>query len=235
VDNLSYHGATVYVLGRSEAKFMEKFQQSNFDQIHFVFCDIKDGDSMLKAIESVLDKEKRIDAIINNAFYVEGNNPEELDNTQWNISIDGTLNTLFRSIRAIVPVFRKMKGGSIINVSSMYGLVAPDFDVYDGLSQLLSPPHYGAGKAGVIQLTKYYASYLGKEGIRVNCISPGPFPSYTVQQNKEFIKRLEKKTALHRIGLPEEIGGIFTFLVSDASSFVTGQNFIVDGGWTIKS
>jgi NAD(P)-dependent dehydrogenase (short-subunit alcohol dehydrogenase family) len=116
----------------------------------------------------------------------------------------------------------------------MYGVVAPDFGVYEDSPEYLNPPHYGAAKAGIIQLTKYYASYLGDLNILVNSVTPGPFPSETVQRNKTFIAALEKNTLLNRIGKPEDLAGIFTFLSSDASSFITGQNFIVDGGWTTR-
>ena len=114
----------------------------------------------------------------------------------------------------------------------MYGVVAPDFSVYDDSPQFFNPPHYGAAKAGLVQLTKYYASYLGKYNINVNAVSPGPFPHDSVQKDVGFIKRLESKTALKRIGKPSDLGGIFVFLCSDASNYITGQNLMVDGGWT---
>ena len=116
----------------------------------------------------------------------------------------------------------------------MYGIVAPQFDVYNDYPQFINPPHYGAAKAGVVQLTKYYASYLGNKNIQVNAVTPGPFPSETVQQSEGFIKKLEEKTALNRIGKPEDLAGAFVFLSSDASDFITGQNIIIDGGWTTK-
>ncbi|GAK94377.1 3-oxoacyl-[acyl-carrier protein] reductase [Nonlabens ulvanivorans] len=116
----------------------------------------------------------------------------------------------------------------------MYGVLAPDFSIYKDCPQFLNPPHYGAAKAGVIQLTKYYASYLGGYNINVNTVTPGPFPSLGVQENLNFVEELKKKTVLGRIGFPEDLAGIFTFLVSDAANYVTGQNFIIDGGWTIK-
>ena len=117
---------------------------------------------------------------------------------------------------------------------AMYGIVAPDFSVYDESPRFLNPPHYGAAKAGVLQLTRYYASYLGKLNIQVNAVSPGPFPSNIVQENTTFIGQLAERTCLKRIGKPEELAGVFTFLSSDAANFITGQNFIVDGGWTTK-
>ena len=97
----------------------------------------------------------------------------------------------------------------------------------------LNPPSYGASKAGVIQLTKYFATYLANDKIRVNSISPGAFPSQEVQKSPGFIKNLILKIPLGRIGLPEDLGGPIVFLASDSSSYITGQNFCIDGGWTI--
>ena len=114
----------------------------------------------------------------------------------------------------------------------MYGVVAPDFRVYDESPQFLNPPHYGAAKAGVIQLTKYYSSFLGRDNITVNAITPGPFPSSAVQEDSDFINHLKNKTALGRVGEPEDLAGAFVFLLSDAANYITGQNIIVDGGWT---
>ena len=113
----------------------------------------------------------------------------------------------------------------------MYGTVSPDPSIY-GDSGYDNPPNYGAGKAAIIQFTRYMACHLAKDGIRVNSVSPGPFPSPEVQENKQFITNLEKKTPLGRIGQPYEIKGIVVFLASAASSYVTGQDIHVDGGWT---
>jgi gluconate 5-dehydrogenase len=148
--------------------------------------------------------------------------------------LEGTLSSVFRMIKAIIPIYKKLGTGKIINVSSMYGVVAPQFEVYNEFPEYLNPPHYGAAKAGVIQLTKYYASYLGKYNILVNCVTPGPFPSDTVQEKRGFVEELEKRTILGRVGTPEDLAGAFVFLTSDASSFITGHNLVVDGGWTIK-
>ena len=95
-----------------------------------------------------------------------------------------------------------------------------------------SVPSYGAGKAGIIQFTKFMAGVLGKNGIRVNSVSPGAFPSKNVQKKVEFINKLKQKIPLGRIGIPYELKGIMVFLGSDSSSYVTGTNVMVDGGWT---
>ena len=115
----------------------------------------------------------------------------------------------------------------------MYGIISPDFLIYDEHPEFFNSAQYGASKAAVIQLTRYYANYLASKNIRVNCITPGPFPSEQVQKTDAFIKKLVNKVPLKRIGKPEDLNGTLLLLASEASSFITGQNIIIDGGWTI--
>lgn len=232
VESLSFHGAIVIVGGKEIDKFKKVFiDNPNVDFINF---DISDTTSIIAGYTKAIEKYGKIDVVINNAYYSKGQSPETMTDEEWSYGIDGTLNSVFRTIREIIPFYMRQGSGKIINVSSMYGIVAPDFSVYDESPRFLNPPHYGAAKAGVLQLTRYYASYLGKLNIQVNAVSPGPFPSETVQDNKTFIEQLAERTCLKRIGKPEELAGIFTFLSSEAANFITGQNFIVDGGWTTK-
>jgi len=226
-------GAKVYVLARSEEKYSEEFSSS--ENIFFSACDISSTESIKSSIASIFEKEGKIDSVINNAFYLKGQSPEEMTDDDFSYGVDGTLNAVFRVIREIIPIFKQQKFGKIINVSSMYGVVAPDFTMYTESPSSLNPPHYGAAKAGVIQLSKYYASYLGMDNIQVNCITPGPFPSASVKQkDPDFEKRLANNTMLGRVGLPQDLIGAFMLLVSNASDYITGQNIIIDGGWTSK-
>ena len=126
----------------------------------------------------------------------------------------------------------KRKYGRIINIASMYGLVAPDVSIYDN-NDFYNPANYGVGKAGIIQFTKYIAAVYGKYGVTCNSVSPGPFPNPSVQEHSEFIESLAKKVPLGRIGKPEEIKGVIALLASDASSYINGANITIDGGWTI--
>jgi NAD(P)-dependent dehydrogenase (short-subunit alcohol dehydrogenase family) len=234
-ESLVYHGAKVFVLGRDKHKFYKAFENNaNLDKnLFFEYCDISNTESIKNAF-SKISETNIINALINNAVYLSGQSPEGMTDENWTQGIDGVLNSVFRTIREIIPYFKTTGEGKIINVSSMYGMIAPDFKVYDGSPNFLNPPHYGAAKAGVIQLTKYYASYLGKWNIKVNAVSPGPFPSNKVQEDLGFINELKFRTCIDRIGQPEDLAGIFTFLSSDASNYITGQNFAVDGGWTTK-
>lgn len=229
---LSDAGAKVYVAGRSFEKFCAVFSDSD-NSLRFLQMDVSQSHEVKKAFASVVDQESRIDVLINNAHYGEGGKVDELTDEAFAATLDGTVGNYHRCIREILPHFRKQKGGKIINVASMYGMVAPDFSVYEGYSAFTNPPHYGAGKAATIQLTKYFASLLGKEGVTVNAVSPGPFPSENVQNEAGFIKLLAQKTALGRIGKPKELQAVFVFLSGPGASYLTGQNIAVDGGWTI--
>jgi len=234
---LAEAGADVVIAGRDleKAKTLinnigEELHTSHIDLVNM---DISSTQSIRNAFAEVWEKYGRIDVLVNNAVYCKHNILENMTDNEWNYCIDGVLNSVFRCIREVIPYMKKQRGGSIVNISSMYGIVSPDFRIYKNNKDQLSPPNYGAAKAGVIQLTKYCAIWLAKYGIRVNCISPGPFPSYHTQQNKKFIDELLNKVPLGRIGKPEELKGPLLFLASDASSYVTGHNLVVDGGWTI--
>jgi gluconate 5-dehydrogenase len=230
---LAAHGATVVVLGRDQAAFQQAFATS--PSIHFQPCDVADTASVQAALAAVEAQHGLPAVLINNAFYSRGSRPDQLSDEEFALGLDGSLGSTYRCIREGLPYLRRRGGGKIINVASMYGVVAPDFGAYEATPQFTNPPHYGAAKAGVIQLTKYFASYLGPENIHVNCVTPGAFPSPAVQeQSAEFVGQLTRRIPLGRLGQPADLVGAFVFLASRASDFVTGHNLVVDGGWTIK-
>lgn len=228
-------GAKLVVLGRDEAAFHTAFVELiASSQVHFISCDVASTDSVEAAFAASHTAFGLPSVLINNAFYSRGNQPENLTDEEFAFGLDGSLGSTYRCIRAVIPQLRERGSGKIINVASMYGVVAPDFEAYAATPQFTNPPHYGAAKAGVIQLTRYFASYLGKENIQVNCVTPGAFPSQPVQAHTEFISELTQRIPLGRIGQPEDLQGAFVFLSSQASNFVTGHNLVVDGGWTIR-
>lgn len=147
------------------------------------------------------------------------------------VNHDG-LTATFMFSRAVGNAMKTQKSGSIVLFSSMYGSVSPDPKAYE-LPMNVNPVEYGVGKAGIVQLTRYLAVHYGKDNVRCNCISPGPFPSPQVQQQQAaFVGRLANKVPMGRVGRQEEVAGAAVFLVGNAASFVTGQNLFVDGGWT---
>ncbi|WP_400191287.1 SDR family oxidoreductase [Hymenobacter sp. B81] len=230
---LAAQGATVLVLGRHRDGFSEAFGEQPSD-VHFIACDVADTASVQQAFTRSTADYGLPAVLINNAVYSRGNRPDQLTDEEFAFGLDGSMGTTYRCIREILPYFRQRGSGKIINVASMYGVVAPDFTAYAATPQFTNPPHYGAAKAGVIQLTRYFASFLGPENIQVNCVTPGAFPSATVQQHPEFVRELEQRIPLGRIGRPEDLAGAFVFLSSRAADFVTGHNLVVDGGWTIR-
>ncbi len=142
------------------------------------------------------------------------------------------------TVQKIGKAMRSAKTGSIINISTMYALVAPSPQLYEG-TKFLNPPGYSASKAALLSFTRYVASFWGMHGIRANAILPGPFSNTedstanAVQNDDVFINRLKGRTCLNRIGQPHELAGALLFLASDASSYMTGQALVLDGGWTV--
>jgi NAD(P)-dependent dehydrogenase (short-subunit alcohol dehydrogenase family) len=118
--------------------------------------------------------------------------------------------------------------GSIVNIASIYGVVGNDFTVYEGTDLKTAAP-YSAIKGGLINFTRYIASYYGRYGIRANCVSPGGIFD---KQNPVFVENYEKKVPMKRMGTPEDIAPSVSFMLSDDAKYITGQNLVVDGGWT---
>lgn len=233
VAGLRAAGAQVVVLGRSADKFAAIFGKHP-EGIHFVVCDVAATSSVQAAFATSHERFGQPAVLINNAYYSRGQQPDALPDADFALGLDGSVGAAYRCLREVLPYLREAGSGKIINVASMYGVVAPDFTAYTNAPQFLNPPHYGAGKAAMIQLTKYFASYLGPENIQVNCVSPGPFPSATVRQDVGFEAELARRVPLGRVGEPQDLAGAFVFLASDAANYVTGHNLVVDGGWTIR-
>jgi len=230
-------GAKVIVAGRSREKFADAFSCCSDDRLEFTYLDICDGESVKAFFKSVRNSYGRLDVLVNNAQASRGSSQENLSDEDWSYSLDGIVGCVYKTIREVLPIMRNQGGGKIINISSMYGLVSPDFDsLYKGADceKYLNPPQYGAAKAAMLQLTRYFAVLLGKDNIQVNAIAPGPFPNLRVQkENPEFIERLKDKNPLHQIGVPDNLSGALILLSTRASAFITGQTIQVDGGWTI--
>jgi gluconate 5-dehydrogenase len=156
-----------------------------------------------------------------------------LDREAVEASVESVLSDVILATESAAKrMVRSGKGGAIVNISSMYGVVSPQPDAYKNHPQFHNPPAYGAAKAGVIEFTRYAACHLAADGVRVNCVSPGPFPSGDVLAEEGFLAELSKRVPLGRVGQPVEVAGPVTFLLSSDSSYVTGHNLVVDGGWT---
>ena len=148
----------------------------------------------------------------------------------WQKYIDIHLTATFLTCKEFGSIMAKKRNGVIVNISSIYGIVAPDQRIY-GNSKLNSPVSYSAVKAGVINLTRYFASYWMGKNVRVNTLTPGGVEDSTYQSS-QFIKNYSSRTMLGRMAKNDDYNGPILFLMSDASSYMTGANLIVDGGWT---
>jgi NAD(P)-dependent dehydrogenase (short-subunit alcohol dehydrogenase family) len=184
-------------------------------------------------IEEVVARLGRVDVLVNNAY---GGTAPDIDNAtaeDFDNAFHTGVTAYFLLAREVVHHLRQRKAaGSIINIASMYGVVASYPSAYEDLP-VNSPPNYHALKGGVVHLTRHLAAYWAGDNVRVNAISPGPFPKpQTQEEMPEFIERLSAKVPLGRMGRPEELKGLVVLLASDAGSYITGQNILVDGGWT---
>jgi NAD(P)-dependent dehydrogenase (short-subunit alcohol dehydrogenase family) len=161
-----------------------------------------------------------------------GKRLEQLTPQDFSHTFDAGLTPAFVLCRAIAELMKPRGSGSVVLFASMYGVVAPDPRIYSA-PLTPNPIDYGAAKAAVLQLARYLAVHYGPSGIRFNCVTPGPFPNPVVQQeHPKLIAELNRKTALGRIGAPEDIVGPTLFLLTDSAAYVTGHSLAVDGGWT---
>lgn len=196
-----------------------------------IFLDIREYESIAACVNEVVGSSGSVDVWVNSAYPKTAGAAvglEEIHPSLWRQDVDAHLNGYAFCCREAANAMRAAKGGSIINIGSMFGIVAPDFSIYEGLD-MTTPAAYAAIKGGIINLTRFFASYYGKHGIRVNCISPGGIVN---DQPEVFVERYARRTPLGRMGTPQDVAGAAIFLASDASSYVTGHNLVVDGGWT---
>lgn len=192
--------------------------------------DITSEESIVRAIQLVADFYGKIDGLVNNAYPRTkdwGGKFEDITYESWRKNVDMQMNTTFLFIQKIIPELLKTKG-SIVNMTSIYGVVGNDLTIYENTSINTAAP-YSAIKGGVINFTRYLASYYGRKGIRVNCVSPGGIFDH---QHETFVVNYEKKVPMGRMGNPDDIAPAVSFLLSDEAKYITGQNLIVDGGWT---
>jgi gluconate 5-dehydrogenase len=229
-------GASVCVASRTERNcrsVRDKLPVQSRTQAHVALeCDVTDPSSVSSFFDIYASRHSaKLDVLINAAWSGSKSSWETLTEESWNLDLEVCLSGVRRTIIAAVPLLEPASG-KIVNVASMYGHVSPDHRLYE--EHLVNPPGYGAAKAGVIQLTRYFASFLSTRRIRVNCISPGAFPfESTRQKEPDFVERLAEKAILGRVGYPEDLKGATALLASDASAFITGHNLCVDGGWTV--
>lgn len=238
---LAEHGVNVAVVdidGEKAQKFATELNNKYSIKSIGIGCDVSSSESVNSMVSIVIKEFERIDILHNNAasksddldaFFAPF---EEYSLKEWKNVMAVNLEGMFLVVQAVgKQMIKQGKGGSIIQTSSIYGVVGPDNRIYEGSlylgKQINTPAVYAASKGGVIALTKYLATYWGDRGIRVNTLIPGGVES---GQNDEFKKRYSNRVPMGRMGFPDEMVGALIYLASDASSYVTGQCIIVDGG-----
>lgn len=194
-------------------------------------CDITSFESMKNALDDVIKYFGRIDGLVNNAYPRTSDwGTDFLDMTETNLStnVDWQMNSYILFCQLAIKAMLAQGSGSIVNIASIYGVVGNDFTIYENTTMKVPAP-YTAIKGGIINFSRFLASRFGKDGIRVNVVSPGGIFD---NQPESFVQAYEKKVPLKRMGLPSDIAPPVSFLLSDEAKYITGHNLVVDGGWT---
>lgn len=222
-------GATL-VLASRNLDALEKVAQEERAlgrRVQARFLDQADESSILHLRDVVVQEFGRIDGLVNNAVARPMKSPDA-PLADWESSMKTNATGLFAITRAFGQAMTMQSRGSIVNIGSIQGMVGPDFSLYEGLN-MQAIPDYFFHKAGMVNLTRFFAAQLGPRGVRVNCLSPGGFFS---GQPPTFVERYSKATFLRRMAEDGDLGGPVIFLLSEAARYVTGVNLPVDGGYT---
>lgn len=201
--------------------------------VRYLKVDIAKKEEVIAAFKSIFKKYKRVDLLINNAGVSVFEPFEEREEKSMDFVMDVNLKGTFFCIQSYVNLFNKykLKKGAIVNIASFYGVISPDFRIYTDCGRKNSEI-YGASKAGIIQMTKYFAVHLAGRNIRVNAVSPGGIYNQKNPQGKDFLKNYAFRCPMKRMCKDTEVSGAVIYLSSDAASYTTGHNLIVDGGMT---
>jgi NAD(P)-dependent dehydrogenase (short-subunit alcohol dehydrogenase family) len=194
-------------------------------------CDITSDADIVESIQRVHDHFGRIDGLVNNAYPRTkdwGSSFERTTPDSWRMNVDWQMNSYFVITQQVISIMKEQGNGSVVNIASIYGVVGNDFTVYEN-TKMGAAAAYSAIKGGLINFSRYLASLFGPDGIRINCVSPGGIFD---NQDPIFVKAYEKKVPMKRMGKPDDIAPVVSFLLSDEAKYITGQNLLVDGGWT---
>ena len=231
-------GATVIILDLDEhhicniSTILNKRFPGN---CHGIACDLENTNEIECVPERIKKLDDKLDILVNCAALVGTSGlkgwatPLESQSIDtWKRALDVNLTGAFHLIKTCLPLLNISKHASIINIGSIYGFAGMDMSLYEGMNYI-TPAAYAASKGGLTQLSRYLATALAPK-IRVNTISPGGIER---GQSGEFQKRYKIKTPLKRMGTEEDLKGSAAFLASDLSSYITGQNIVIDGGWSL--
>ena len=237
--SLAECGATIVLVDRDReacAAAAAAIERTQSVKTLSIAVDLEKEEDVLALPSQVVGHMGRLDILVNNAAFVGTDGldgwvvPFEQQTTQtWRRALEVNLTACFTLAREAAPYLKKSDHASIVNIGSIYGVVGPDLSLYDGLSDMGNPAAYAASKGGLLQLTRWMATVLAPH-IRVNAITPG---GVWRNQPDAFEERYRKRTPLGRMAGEEDFKGVIAWLASDASSYVTGQNIQIDGGWSV--
>lgn len=232
---LASFGAHVIALGRNESRFDELRKILPPDLLGKIYCrscDVSDEAAFSKVAEETWGEYGRLDGLVNNAASGKREKWEQLDKKGWLAGLDGILHHYFTCTKIVSTYMLKAGRGTILNNASLWSFLAPNFRIYLDLNN--EPSAYdAAAKGAILQMTRYLAALWGPRGIRVNAFSPGWFPQKRGPERPDYLREITSRVPMERIGTPPDIVGAVIFLVSDASAYMTGQNVVVDGGYSI--
>ncbi len=197
-------------------------------EVHAMQVDIGEPESIAALQAAVTEQFGHLDILVNSSVVSGGGSFAEQSVETWQNSAQANMVGLFAMCQGFMPGMVEAGWGSIINISSIYGVVGNDPTLYEG-TDMKQPPDYNFVKAGMINFTRYLANYYGKKGVRANCICPG---GYLAGQPEPFIETYTRRCPVGRMLENEDIKGAVVYLASDASEYVTGHALMVDGGWT---
>ncbi len=227
--SLAGAGATLILASRNVEALRAVAQEETAlgHTVHARSLDQGDESSILRLRDTVFQEFGRVDGLVNNAVARPMKSPDA-PLSAWAESMQTNATGLFAISRAFAEAMATQGGGSMVNIGSIQGMVGPDFSLYEGLN-MQAIPDYFFHKAGMANLTRFFAARYGPQGVRVNCVAPGGFHS---GQPAEFVARYSAATFLKRMADQNDLGGPVVFLLSDAARYVTGVNLPVDGGYT---
>ena len=246
---LSNIGAIPIVLDKNKNSLQlleKKFKKKKLRGLFFL-VDLNDENKVNVAIDLIIKKYRKIDCLINAAGFTDQDmlktnvnffeKFEKYNFQLWQRSLNGNLSSVFLVTKSVAKHMIKRKKGSIVNIASDVGIISPDHRIYEPNKKFNykgvnfnTPISYSVAKSGIISMTRYLATYWAKKGIRVNCISPAGIYN---KHNKKFVEQLSQRIPIGRMAKSYELNGAIIYLCSNASSFVTGHNLVVDGGRTI--
>jgi NAD(P)-dependent dehydrogenase (short-subunit alcohol dehydrogenase family) len=237
-ETLAELGADLILVDRhnSNLRNQSNLITTNYDiNVEYQFCDLEIESQRSELISWININDKRLSLLINNAAFLGSEKIQgwsvpfhEQSLESWRRALEVNLTSVFDLCQKLTPILNSSKGASIINIGSIYGQFAPDWSLYKG-TNMSNPAAYNASKGGLLQLTRWLATTLAPR-IRVNAISPGGIYR---DQPKKFVTRYEARTPLARMACENDFKGAVAYLSSDLSSYVTGHNLAVDGGWGI--